>query len=879
MKGLPVRYRVVIAGEDCKLDVSDNPILSGGTSLIGVGGIVDAITPDINAPTALCPSAFAKDGLGKATSGMWAAGTTVVSVLTDGIEALLSFDIANLLAPVVDDASHRIDAKVVGPLNLRAFAVAATGIFVGFLFFTGRLGLAVGELARVVLALRWGLIMTNVAGFYRTMSDFGREASSAGLSVAGEDNAKRPLDSIREALIWDQWQGQQFRFHPSTRVRRRRVRRAARQPLGHQGGGRRRLPRGGEAGHRVVVGRFFAALAYFALAAFMAWQLVKLALGMALGQAALALSMAFAPIACALAPFKGAARCSAWLVRSPVSWSGWSSLRSCSPSPCWRSSPSSPPLGRRSSALPPRPVRVGHQPAVPHLAAGPRALRPTGAPPPPSSAAWRWAPASAPGPSPRRASSPPSPPAGRPARRQRRTDRAHRHGPAGRPPRSVRRPPRPPRGQDDPGAARGPPRSPRTITAGGPSRARRPPPGQGWRDAEKIGKPPPTAAQPRPSAAPPAEPRRPRRRRRGRAGRRVIPAVALVHGRRKLGRKTERIRAAAVAAGLFVALLAGGIVGVAVYESSDDLAPGQLSAQLDPTDVGLMATLAARLDVPVRALADVLIVDRMTVATVGCSVPWWMLLGVAHIESGAGTHGGAQIADDWVVRPSSAGRRLDGDGVAVIYELGVPDRAQGPFQFISSSWRIFGLDADGDRVADPHNFLDAALGAANHLCRSAGGPGLDLSGEGAARRGTYGYNQSLAYVDDVWQAAVGYRVGGTAFEPVPGDLGAAPSRRHRSGSWSTWAPAGAPPAAGSTPPGRRISRRAGRLPGPGPRRRDRLREPHPRRADRPLRRLSERHRRPRRSAGHVQPRGRAGCRPRPRLGRRARRSGRPPGSA
>ena len=52
------------------------------------------------------------------------------------------------------------------------------------------------------------------------------------------------------------------------------------------------------------------------------------------------------------------------------------------------------------------------------------------------------------------------------------------------------------------------------------------------------------------------------------------------------------------------------------------------------------------------------------------------------------------------------------------------------------------------------------------------GPGLDLSGEGAARRGMYGYNQSLAYVDDVWQAAVGYRVGGTAFEPVPGDLGA-----------------------------------------------------------------------------------------------------------
>ena len=309
VKGLPAsRYRVIIAGEDCKLDVSDNPILSGGTSLIpGVGGIVDAITPDVTAPTALCPSAFAKDGLGKATAGMWAAGTTVVSVLTDGIEALLSFDIANLLAPVVDDASHRIDDKVVGPLNLRSFALAAAGIFVGFLFLTGRLGRAVGELARVLLALSLaGLIMSNVTGFYRTMSEIGREASSAGLSVAGEDNARRPLDSIREALIWDQWQGQQFgstlppecadAAHAALRDDKSVIKAV------DAAGCHDEAKRATESSW----GRFFAAAAYFALATFMAWQLVKLALGMALGQAALALSMMFAPVACALAPFRGA---------------------------------------------------------------------------------------------------------------------------------------------------------------------------------------------------------------------------------------------------------------------------------------------------------------------------------------------------------------------------------------------------------------------------------------------------------------------------------------------------------------------------------------------------------------------------------------------
>lgn len=309
VKGLPAsRYRVIIAGEDCKLDVSDNPVLSGGASLIpGVGGIVDALTPDVTAPTALCPSAFAKDGLGKATSGMWAAGTTVVSVLTDGIEALLSFDIANLLAPVVESASDRIDSNVVGPLNLRYFALAAAGIFVGFLFLTGRLGRAIGEIARILLALSLaGLIMTNVAGFYRTMSDLGRQASSAGLSVAGEDNAKRPLDSIREALIWDQWQGQQFgsMLPPACADAAYAALRDDHSVIKavDAAGCHDQAKRATESSW----GRFFAAVAYFALAVFMAWQLVKLALGMALGQAALALSMMFAPIACALAPFRGA---------------------------------------------------------------------------------------------------------------------------------------------------------------------------------------------------------------------------------------------------------------------------------------------------------------------------------------------------------------------------------------------------------------------------------------------------------------------------------------------------------------------------------------------------------------------------------------------
>ena len=61
--------------------------------------------------------------------------------------------------------------------------------------------------------------------------------------------------------------------------------------------------------------------------------------------------------------------------------------------------------------------------------------------------------------------------------------------------------------------------------------------------------------------------------------------------------------------------------------------------------------------------------------------------------------------------------------------------AQGPMQFIPSTWRAFGMGGD---VRDPH---DAILGAAN-LLRSSGAPR-------ALRRALFAYNPSGLYVDSV----------------------------------------------------------------------------------------------------------------------------------
>jgi membrane-bound lytic murein transglycosylase B len=70
--------------------------------------------------------------------------------------------------------------------------------------------------------------------------------------------------------------------------------------------------------------------------------------------------------------------------------------------------------------------------------------------------------------------------------------------------------------------------------------------------------------------------------------------------------------------------------------------------------------------------------------------------------------------------------------------------AQGPMQFISATWRRYGLGGD---VNDPH---DAILGAANYLHASGAPRNL--------RRALHAYNPSQAYVDAVLRYARRMRV-------------------------------------------------------------------------------------------------------------------------
>jgi membrane-bound lytic murein transglycosylase B len=75
--------------------------------------------------------------------------------------------------------------------------------------------------------------------------------------------------------------------------------------------------------------------------------------------------------------------------------------------------------------------------------------------------------------------------------------------------------------------------------------------------------------------------------------------------------------------------------------------------------------------------------------------------------------------------------------------------AAGPGQFLFGTWRIYGLDGDGDGVKDRYNPADAIPGTAN-LLRRSGAP-ADY------RRAVFAYNHAGWYVDDVLTRAARYR--------------------------------------------------------------------------------------------------------------------------
>ncbi|WP_433801792.1 lytic transglycosylase domain-containing protein [Actinomycetospora sp. CA-084318] len=182
---------------------------------------------------------------------------------------------------------------------------------------------------------------------------------------------------------------------------------------------------------------------------------------------------------------------------------------------------------------------------------------------------------------------------------------------------------------------------------------------------------------------------------------------------------------------------------------------GAPAAGRPPTISAWANGLAPRTNIPAIALQAYGMSDlAMKKLDPACHLSWVTLAGLGRIESNHGRYRGASIAPNGAVTPPIIGVPLDGTGGnrAIAGSDGNYDRAEGPMQFIESTWARWGSDGNGDGVADPNNIYDAAFTAGRYLC--AGGRDL-ATGEGW-RDAVLSYNFSDDYGRRVYAAAQAY---------------------------------------------------------------------------------------------------------------------------
>lgn len=178
---------------------------------------------------------------------------------------------------------------------------------------------------------------------------------------------------------------------------------------------------------------------------------------------------------------------------------------------------------------------------------------------------------------------------------------------------------------------------------------------------------------------------------------------------------------------------------------------------------------AAALGIPVIALEAYAYAARVAeVENPKCRIGWTTLAGIGQVESRHGTYRGATLLPNGDVTPPIRGVRLDGtNGTLRIVDSDAGDvdaasaadnqveRAQGPMQFISETWRLYGVAANNNGTANIDNIDDAALSAAGYLCWR----GKDLATPRGWITALRAYNNSGVYARAVRDWATAYAAG------------------------------------------------------------------------------------------------------------------------
>src|SRR5436190_17526510 len=170
----------------------------------------------------------------------------------------------------------------------------------------------------------------------------------------------------------------------------------------------------------------------------------------------------------------------------------------------------------------------------------------------------------------------------------------------------------------------------------------------------------------------------------------------------------------------------GPVLGFTVSSSTGSTAPAALPSAGAPNAPGAISVPVSFTSPPAlqQQLDLTALHELWQRAGSAYGIPWNVLAAINKVESNFGQNMG----------PSSAG-------------------AVGWMQFMPSTWLRWGVDADGNGVADPWNAADAIFAAARYLAASGG--------QTDVARAVFSYNHADWYVNEVLQLANVYGQGGT----------------------------------------------------------------------------------------------------------------------
>ncbi|MCA2213764.1 lytic murein transglycosylase [Jidongwangia harbinensis] len=193
-------------------------------------------------------------------------------------------------------------------------------------------------------------------------------------------------------------------------------------------------------------------------------------------------------------------------------------------------------------------------------------------------------------------------------------------------------------------------------------------------------------------------------------------------------------------------------------------APAVTGARPADALAGWAQDVGTRVGIPVVAVQAYGYAELVAARTApNCRLSWTTIAAIGKVESSHGSANGAVLGADGQVQPTIYGLPLDGrGGRQEIRDTdqgtvdGDPqyDRAVGPMQFIPSTWRESGVDADNNGISDPNDIDDAAVAAALYLCKG----GRDVSKADAWWDAILTYNAVRPYAQKVFDAANEYGV-------------------------------------------------------------------------------------------------------------------------